>query len=229
MSNLPPIEKEIVSMIRIVVADDHDVVRRGLRSFLEIDPEFSIVGEAANGLEVAPLIEELQPDVLILDMTMPGKTGLEVTQEIMQRWPQTRVIILSMHSDEALVQKALSYGAAGYVIKDSTSADIGRAIRDVVAGRRFLSSPLSERAIEAFMRNAPQVGFDAYTTLTAREQEVLKLAAQGLNNAEIGTQLAISPRTAETHRSRMMHKLGLRTQTELVRYAIKRGILPLDE
>jgi DNA-binding NarL/FixJ family response regulator len=214
-------------MLRIVVVDDHHVVRQGLRGFLETEPEFSIVGEAANGVDACTVVEELQPDVLIVDLIMPGLDGLEVTQHVTRHCPNIRVIILSMHGDEASVQKALASGAAGYVLKDSTAGDLVRAIRDVVAGRRYLSAPLSERAIEAFVRSAQQAAADEddHNALTHREQEVLRLAALGFSNTEIATKLIISPRTAEAHRAKMMRKLGLRSQTELVLYALRQGIL----
>jgi two-component system, NarL family, response regulator NreC len=214
-------------MLRIVVVDDHHVVRQGLRGFLETEPEFIIVGEAANGVDACTVVEELQPDVLIVDLIMPGLDGLEVTQHVTRHCPNIRVIILSMHGDEASVQKALASGAAGYVLKDSTAGDLVRAIRDVVAGRRYLSAPLSERAIEAFVRSAQQAATDEddHNALTHREQEVLRLAALGFSNTEIATKLIISPRTAEAHRAKMMRKLGLRSQTELVLYALRQGIL----
>jgi DNA-binding NarL/FixJ family response regulator len=214
-------------MLRIVVVDDHHVVRQGLRGFLETEPEFIIVGEAANGVDACTVVEELQPDVLIVDLIMPGLDGLEVTQHVTRHCPNIRVIILSMHGDEASVQKALASGAAGYVLKDSTAGDLVRAIRDVVAGRRYLSAPLSERAIEAFVRSAQQAAADEddHNALTHREQEVLRLAALGFSNTEIATKLIISPRTAEAHRAKMMRKLGLRSQTELVLYALRQGIL----
>jgi two-component system, NarL family, response regulator NreC len=214
-------------MLTIVVVDDHHVVRQGLRGFLETEPEFSIVGEAANGVDACTVVEELQPDVLIVDLIMPGMDGLEVTQYVTRHCPNVRVIILSMHGDEASVQKALASGAAGYVLKDSTAGDLVRAIRDVVAGRRYLSAPLSERAIEAFVRSAQQAAADEddHNALTHREQEVLRLAAMGFSNTEIATKLTISPRTAEAHRAKMMRKLGLRSQTELVLHALRQGIL----
>jgi len=215
-------------MIRIVVANNYPVVRQGLRSFLEHDPELSIVGETDDGPQAISLVEELHPDVLITDLLLREMDGLEVTQQVTRRWPDIRVVVMTTRSDETSVQKALASGAVGYVLKDSTAPELRRAIHDVIYGRRYLSAPLSERAIEAFVRSAQNGAFDPYNTLTSREQEVLKLAAQGLNNADIASKLSISPRTVETHRSRIMQKLGLRTQTELVRYALRRGILPLD-
>src|SRR5258708_3729051 len=216
-------------MITIVVVDDHHVVRQGLRGFLETEPDFEIVGEAASGLEAGPLVEQLRRDVLIVDLLMPDVDGFEVIKQVVAQWPQTRVIVLSMYSDETSVQKAFGSGAVGYALKDSTASELSRGIREVMAGRRYLAPPLSDLAIEAFIRAGQRPVADEYDTLTPREQEVLALAARGLNNTEVAAKLSISPRTAETHRLRMMHKLGLHSQTELVRYALRRGILELGE
>jgi DNA-binding NarL/FixJ family response regulator len=215
-------------MTTIVLADDHHVVRQGLRVLLEGQPDFQLVGEAGDGLEAVQLTERLKPDVLIIDLMMPSLNGLEATRQLSQRSPHTRVVILSMHANEAYVLEALRNGAAGYVLKDSSAADLVHAVREVVAGRRYLSSPLSERAIAAYIQKASDVALDPYEMLTNREREVLHLAAEGYTNAEIADQLSISPRTAETHRANLMHKLGLRTQTDLIRYALRRGILPME-
>lgn len=215
-------------MTSIVLADDHQVVRQGLRALLEAEPDFRLIGEAGDGLETAQLVERLEPDVLIIDLMMPGLNGLEVTRQVSQRSPRTHVVILSMHANEAYVLEALRNGAAGYVLKDSSAADLVKAVREVVAGRRYLSPPLSERAIEAYLHKAQAAELDPYETLTTREREVLHLAAEGHSNAEIAVWLSISPRTAETHRANMMRKLDLRTQTDLIRYALRRGILPLE-
>ena len=215
-------------MTTIVLADDHHIVRQGLRVLLEGQPDFQLVGEAGDGLEAVQLTERLKPDVLIIDLMMPSLNGLEATRQVSQRSPHTRVVILSMHANEAYVLEALRNGAAGYVLKDSSAADLVHAVREVVAGRRYLSSPLSERAIAAYIQKASDVALDPYEMLTNREREVLHLAAEGYTNAEIADQLSISPRTAETHRANLMHKLGLRTHTDLIRYALRRGILPME-
>ena len=218
-----------MSETTIILAEDHHIVRQGLRALLEAEPDIQIVGEAANGLEAAQLAESRRPDVMIVDLMMPGLNGLEVTRQVAQRSPQTQVIILSAFENEAYVTEALGSGAAGYVLKRSSAADLVRAVREVVAGRRYLSPSLSERAIEAYVRYIQQVrdsDLDPYETLTPREREVLHLAAEGHTNAEIAERLSISPRTVETHRANMMHKLGLRTSTDLIRYAMQRGILP---
>jgi len=215
-------------MTTIALADDHQVVRNGLRVLLEAEPDFSVVGEAGDGLEAVRLVERLQPDALVLDLMMPGLNGLEVARQVSQRSPQTRVVILSMYDNEAYVLEALRAGAAAYVPKESTSAELVRAIREAVAGRRYLSPPLSERAIEIYIQRAESAALDPYETLTAREREVLHLVAEGHTNAEIAARLFVSPRTVETHRANLMRKLGLHTQTDLIRYALRRGILPME-
>jgi two-component system response regulator NreC len=217
-----------MSMTTIVLADDHHLVRQGLRSLLEAEPDFRIVGEAGDGLEVVQLVERLQPEVLVLDLMMPGLNGLEVTRQVGQRSPQTRVIILSMHSSEGYVLEALRHGAAGYVLKASSAADLIKAVHEVVAGHHYLSPPLSEHAIEAYVQKAKDTRLDKYETLTTREREVLHLAAEGYNNPEVAERLTISPYTAMTHRANLMRKLGLHSQTDLVRYALQRGIIPME-
>ena len=215
--------------VSILLADDHPVVRQGLRALLEGESDFRIIGEVGDGLEASQLAERLQPDVLVLDLMMPGLNGLEVARQVSQRSPRTRIVILSMHSNEAYVLEALRNGATGYVLKDSSAADLVRAVREVTAGRRYLSPPLSERAIETYTQKAKAAALDLYETLTTREREVMHLAAEGHTNREIADRLHISPRTVEVHRANMMHKLGLRTQTDLIRYALRRGILPMEE
>jgi two-component system response regulator NreC len=215
-------------MTTILLADDHRIVRQGLRALLEAEPDFSLVGETGDGLEAIQLAERLQPDVIVLDLMMPGINGLEATRQISDNCPQTRVVILSMHADEAYVLEALRNGASGYVLKDSSADDLVRAVREVEAGRRYLSPPLSERAIEAYTRKAQETSLDPYEKLTNREREVLHLAAEGHSSTEIAERLSISSRTVETHRANMMRKLDLHSQTDLIRYALKRGIIPME-
>lgn len=216
-------------MTTIVVADDHHVVRQGLRTLLEAESEFRVVGEAGDGLEAARLVERLHPDVLVLDLMMPGLNGLEVTRQVSKRLPRTRVVVLSMYASESYVMEAMSNGAAGYVVKDATTAELVRAVREVAHGRRYLSPPLSERAIDAYIQKAKGIHFDPYETLTTREREVLHLAAEGHSNPETAKRLFISPRTVEVHRANLMRKLDLHTQTDLIRYALRRGILPTED
>jgi DNA-binding NarL/FixJ family response regulator len=213
-------------MTTIVLADDHPIVRRGLRTLLETERGLQIVGEAGDGLEAVHLVESLQPDVLIVDVLMPGLSGLEVTRQVSQRTAKTRVIVLSMYANEAYVLEALRNGASGYVLKDSGITDLVQAVRDVVAGRRYLSAPLSERAIAAYVEKAHTRDPTPYESLTSREREVLHLVAEGHTSAQIAKRLYLSPSTVETHRANLMHKLGLRSQADLTRYAVERGILP---
>ena len=211
-----------------MLADDHRVVRQGLRALLEAEPDFRVIGEAGDGLEALQMVEQLKPNVLVLDLMMPGLNGLEVARQLNKHSPQTRTVVLSMYSNEAYVLEALGNGASAYVLKDSSSADLVHAVREVAAGRRYLSPPLSDRAIEAYQEKAKAATLDKYETLTTREREVLQLAAEGHTNTEIAARLGISSRTAEAHRSNLMHKLALHTQADLIRYALRRGIIPMD-
>jgi len=210
----------------IVLGDDHKIVLRGLRALLDGQPGFSVIGEAADGLKVTGLVERLKPDVLVVDLMMPGLSGFDVTRRVTKRLPKTRVVILSMYSSEAHVAEALRSGAMAYVLKDASAEDLVNAIREAAAGRRFLSAPFSNDLIETYLSRAEGVG--PYDTLTPREREVLHLVAEGLTSGEIAGRLFISPRTAESHRANLMRKLGLRSRTDLVRFAFQHGIVPLE-
>jgi DNA-binding NarL/FixJ family response regulator len=217
-------------MIGVILADDHPIVRQGLRALLEGGVDCRVVGEAADGLTAIDLIARLQPDVAIVDLQMPDLNGLEVARRARERAPKTRVVTLTRHGDVAHVLEALRHGVAGYVLQGAATTDLVTAVHAVAAGRRFLSEPLNERAIDAYARRAQESSrpLDRYDLLTAREREVLQLAVQGLNNQQVGDRLAISPRTAETHRANLLRKLGLQTQTELVRFAVSRGLIPVE-
>ena len=215
--------------VRLLLADDHPVVRLGIRQVLEAHPDFEVVGEVADALEVIPRVKALQPDVLVLDLVMPGMSGLEIIRRLAHEAPQTRVVVLSMHASEAYVVEALQHGASAYVLKGSEAQELTRAIREVSAGKRYLSPPLSAGGIEAYLEKAAGATLDRYETLSTREREILHLVAEGHTSREIAERLFINVRTVESHRASLMHKLNLRTQTELVRYALRRGILPLDE
>ncbi len=212
-------------MITILLADDHIVLRQGLRSLIESQPDFTVVGEANNGREALDLIHKLKPQVSILDMMMPGVNGLEVTRQVCQI---THVLILSMHANEAYVLEALKKGAFGYILKEATAAELNQAIRQVAAGQRYLGSPFSERTIASYLeRTSPGVA-DPYETLTSREREILQLVAEGFSSGEIALRLSISQRTVEAHRANINRKLNLHSHADLVKYAILKGILPME-
>lgn len=215
-------------MIRIMLADDHQIVRQGLQALLEAEPDMEVIGGVADGLAVSDAVEQLRPDVLVLDLMMPGLNGLDVARLVRQRSPKVQIIILSMHANEAYVLQALRNGASGYVLKDASTDTLVEAIREVVNGKRYLSPPFSEWVIEAYLQKSSKGAADPYETLTAREREVLLLAAEGHSNNEIADKLSISPRTVEVHRARIMEKLQLKNHTHLVKYAIQRGILILE-
>ena len=215
-------------MTTIVLADDHHVVRQSFRLLLDAESDFNVLGDAASGLEAIEMVGRLTPDVLVVDIMMPDLNGIDAVRRIKKQYPQTVIVILSMHENEAYVVEALRAGVSAYVLKKSTAQELVYAIRQAVAGHLFLSSPLSEHAIQAYMQKARGTALDLYETLTAREREVLHLTAEGLNHTEIGGRLSISPRTVEMHHGNLMRKLHLRNQTDLIRFAIQRGILPLE-
>ncbi len=211
-------------MNTVILADDHEVVRRGVRSILEAAGSFKVLTEVADGLSAVQAAEKLKPTLLFLDLSMPRLHGLEALRQIRTASPHTKVLVLSMHNDEPYVVEALRAGAMAYILKGSESTEILRAAQEVLAGRRYLSGPLSERAITA-LTSRPADKSDPLAALTPREREVLALAAEGLSMAAMAEQLFISPRTAETHRTNLMQKLGLQSQTDLVRFAIRKGLI----
>lgn len=215
--------------IEILLVDDHAIVRQGLRALLDAEPNFHVVDEAGNGLEALDKIKKYKPDVAVIDLMMPNLNGLEVARQLNKLTLRTKIIILSMYDDEGFVLEALSNGAAGYVLKDSDSSDLIHAVREVMSGRRYLSSPLSDRAISAYQQFAKVGTFDKYDTLTTREREVLQLTVEGMTHSEIAAKLGMSTRTAETHRANLMNKLEIHSKADLIRYAIKRGIIPMDK
>ncbi|HJR79103.1 MAG TPA: response regulator transcription factor [Anaerolineales bacterium] len=214
--------------VTVLLADDHPIIRHGLLRLLEAEPDIRVVGEASDGLQAVELAEKLKPKILVIDMMMPGLNGLEVLRQVRRRSPATLNIVLSMQSADAYVVEALKSGASGYILKDSGPGEVLIAVRQVLQGKRFLSPKLSERLIDAYIHTSETSVVDPYETLTNREREVLQMASEGMTTAEIAKRLSISPRTIELHRARMMNKLGLHGQTDLIRYALKRGILPMD-
>lgn len=217
-----------MSPLTIVLADDHAVVRSGLRALLESELVCAVVGEAGNGPEALALVERLQPTLLVVDLMMPGLSGLEVARQARQTAPNTKIVILSMHSDESYVREALRVGVTAYVLKEAMSNDFVYALQQAASGRRYLSPPLSEKALDAYASQTVETTLDLYETLTSREREILYLAAQGMTSAEIAERLMIGVRTVDTHRASMMRKLGLHTPLDLIRYAVRRGIVSLD-
>jgi two-component system, NarL family, response regulator NreC len=211
--------------LTVMLADDHRIVRQGLRALLAAEPGLELVGEAGDGPEAVRLAERLRPDVLVLDLMLPGLGGLDVARELAQRSPRTRVVVLSMHADLGYVWEAVRAGALGYVLKEAGAAELVRAVRAVAAGQRYLGAPLTEEALAAYAARAGEGGGDdPYAGLTFREREVLQLTAEGLSGTEVAARLFISPRTVESHRASLMRKLGVRNQKELVRYAVGHAV-----
>lgn len=211
--------------LAVLLAEDHEIVRRGLRMLLEAQPDLRVVGETGDGIETLRLAERLEPDIVVLDLGMPCLGGLDVIREIRKHCAKSRVVVLSGHAEESYVQSAIRNGAHAYVLKSSSTDDLVRAIHEAAAGRRFLSQAVAGPLIEALLNPAADVSADSYEALTTREREVLNLAAEGRSNPEIASRLFISRRTVETHRANLLRKLGLKSQTDLVRYAVDRGII----
>jgi DNA-binding NarL/FixJ family response regulator len=184
-----------------------------------------VVGQAADGWLAVDLVKRLQPAVLVVDMVLPKLNGLDVIRQVRQVAPQTRIVVLSMHADESYVREALRAGATAYVLKESDADEFVQAVQHAATGKRYLSAPLSERALDAYVAQTTEVSVDLLETLTSREREVLIMAAQGCTSVEISDRLTLSARTVEAYRARMMRKLGLHTQIELIRYALRRGLI----
>jgi DNA-binding NarL/FixJ family response regulator len=211
--------------VTILIVDDHPLIRQGLRNILDAETDFEVIGEAEDGVEALRLIDLLKPDVLTVDMLMPNLNGLEVLQQINKLSPSTLALVLSMQSADAYVADALRLGAAGYILKDTAPLEIVKAIRQALQGKIYLSDKLSAR-LEAAGQKVEQLPPDAYQLLTMREREILQMTAEGRSSTQIGEKLAISHRTVEIHRSNLMKKLGFNNQADLIRFAIRRGILP---
>jgi two-component system response regulator NreC len=214
-------------MIRIVLADDLHMVRQGLRAVIEGAGDIEVVGEGADGIEALDLVGRLQPTVLVTELAMRRLSGFDLTRQVRQRHPGTWVVILSTQANRRYLQEAFANGATGYVVKTAPATELIEAVRTVAGGQCHVSPPLSEGDLNG-VSTSREAGVDPYRVLTAREREVLALAAEGRTNAAVGAQLGISPRTVEVHRANLMRKLGLRSQTDLVREALRRGILPPD-
>jgi two-component system response regulator NreC len=212
--------------LRVLLADDHAIVRRGLRSLLESDPTLTVVAEAGDGMEALRLAEQHRPDVVILDVAMPMMNGIEVAARVQKLDPAARVLILSMHADEAYILRALAAGARAYLLKDATDEDLLPAIRAVTAGRRFFSPAVSAVLVDDYVRQVQARGLtDSYHLLTGREKEVLQLLAEGRSNKEVAALLDVGLSTVETHRANLMQKLNLHNTAEIVLYAVRKRLI----
>lgn len=215
-----------MSRIRILLADDHTVMRRGLRLLLEGQPDFTVVAEAADGSEAVKQAETTHPDVIVMDVAMPNLSGIEAAQRIAAATPQTAIIILSMHSDEGYVLRALKAGARGYLLKDAAEGDLIEAIRAVSQGKTFFSSEISKMLVEDYIREIRTRGAeDSYELLTSREREILQLLVEGNSNKDIASKLNVSPHTVETHRRNLQDKLNLHSFAELILYAVRKRLI----
>jgi two-component system, NarL family, response regulator NreC len=215
-----------MGQLRILLADDHTVVRQGLRKVLEERPDWVVVAEAGNGREAVQKAEEMKPDVAILDVAMPLLNGIEATRQIVKRSPGTRILVLTMHSDEAYVNQILKAGATGYLLKDSADVDLIQAVGAVSQGKSFFSPGVARLMLDDYVRQLADKGItDRYESLSEREREIFQLIAEGKANKEIAAILSISPSTVETHRARIMEKLDLHSAAEIVLYAVRRGVI----
>ncbi len=213
-------------MIRILLADDHTILRKGLRLLLERESEFAVISEASNGREAVDAVGRDTPDVVIMDIAMPSMNGIEATKRISQDYPKTAVIILSVHSDEAYVLRALKSGARGYLLKDSAEIDLIQAVRAVAAGKAYFSPAVSKILADDYVRQMREQGTeDPYDLLTARERELLQLIAELKATKDIAELLGLSPHTIDTHRSNLMQKLNIHSIPEVILYAVRRGVI----
>jgi two-component system, NarL family, response regulator NreC len=215
-----------MSKIKVLIADDHGIVRKGLRLQLEQRAEFQVVGEASDGRDAVKAAEELNPDVVIMDIAMPNLNGIEATTQIVKKNPRIGVIMLSMHSDETYLTRTLAAGAKGYLLKDNADVDLYRAIEVVAQGKPFFSPAIANTLLEDYMRQLQQRGLqDSYDLLTDREKEILQLLAEGKSNKEVATILDLATATVETHRTRLMQKLDLHSSADIVLYAVRKKII----
>ncbi|HZT33197.1 MAG TPA: response regulator transcription factor [Bryobacteraceae bacterium] len=213
-------------MIRVLLADDHTLIRAGLRMVIDSQSDLNVVGEAGDGRDAVALAAKLKPDVVVMDIGMPSLNGIEAARQICSGLPDTRIVMLSMHSDEGYVLRALKAGARAYLLKDSAEADLPRAIRAAASGRSFFSPAVGKVLLEDYMRKLQRTGAeDSYDLLSPREREILQLVAEGKSSKEIANLLDLRVYTVETHRARIMQKLNLHGIPELILYAVRKGII----
>ncbi len=213
-----------MSPVRILLVDDHTILRAGLRSLLSDYPDFQVVGEAADGAEALARVNDLKPDVVVMDIGMPGVNGLVATRQILQAHPETRILILTQYDNKEYVLPLLKLGAAGYVLKQTVDTELVTGIRAVARGESFLYPPIAKMMLEAYREDAAK-SEDPYTQLSDREREVLLLVAEGRSSREMAEILHISPNTVDVHRARLMHKLDLHSVAEISAYAVRRGLV----
>jgi DNA-binding NarL/FixJ family response regulator len=215
-----------MARLRILLADDHTIVRQGLRKVIEERPEWEVVAEAGDGREAVRQAEEHKPDIAIVDVAMPLLNGIETARQIKRKAPDTRIIVLTMHADEAYVTQMLQAGASGYLLKDSADVDLIQAVAEVSRGRSFFSPAIARVMLDDYVRQLAEKGVtDRYESLSEREREIFQLIAEGRTNKEIAALLHVSPSTVETHRAHIMEKLDLHSAAEIVLYAVRRGVI----
>ncbi len=214
-----------MSPLRILLADDHKVVRQGLRKVLEERADWHVVAEAGDGREAVRLAEQHKPDVAVIDVAMPLLNGIEATRQITRRVPGVRILVLSMHSDEAYVTQILKVGAIGYLLKDAADVDLLQAVSAVSQGKSFFSPPIARLMLDDYVSRRGEGAFDRYESLSEREREIFQLIAEAKSNKEMAALLFISPSTVETHRAHIMEKLDVHSAAEIVLYAVRRGVI----
>ncbi|MGH9387396.1 MAG: response regulator [Vicinamibacterales bacterium] len=215
-----------MAKLRLLLGDDHTLLRQGLRKILEEKPEWQVIAEASDGREAVRQATALKPDVAILDIGMPLLNGIEAARQIVRRIPECKVLILSMHSDEAYVTRALQAGAKGYLLKDSADKDLIAGVVAVAAGKTFFSHVVAQSMIEDYLRGVAKASIvDPYNSLSEREREIFQLIAEGHSNKDVALILSISPATVETHRAHILQKLDVHNTAELVLYAVRRGVI----
>ena len=219
-------ERTATQKIRVLLADDHTILRAGLRMMLDAQPAIEVVGEASDGRQALAEAQRLQPDVVLMDITMPEMNGIEATRQVKRALESTRVLILTMHENEEYLFQVLRAGASGYILKEAASTELISAIRIVCAGRFYMSPSAQSMMVGDYLQRVRSgEERDSYSALTEREREILKLVAEGHTNNQIAERLFISPKTVDTHRTHIMDKLNLHSRAELVKYAMRRGLL----